>query len=109
MNFATVALIVVGVVAVIAVITWLLYKAGFKVKEVTAKAGPLEAKMERDIGPDSKTETPTQRIEAIQEAFQGGRIKASTIKAPANSGASLKQKAEGEKSSITDSEIDLTN
>lgn len=106
MNSATITIIVVGIVVVV-VIAWLLYKAGFKVKEVTAKAGPLEAKMERDTGVNSRTEMPTSRTEATQEAMDGGRIKDSTIKAPAESGAKLKQKAEGDESSITGSSIEL--
>ena len=54
MNSATVTLIVIGVVVIIAVIAWLCYKAGFKVKEVAAKAVPLEVKMERATGDQSR-------------------------------------------------------
>ena len=109
MNFATVTLIVVGVVVVIAVIVWLLNKAGFKVKEVTAKAGPLEAKMERATGEDvSKAGTPTSRIEVSQKAGEGGVIRKSGISAPTQSNAQIDQQSKGEGSCIDDSPIKLS-
>jgi hypothetical protein len=108
MNSTTITIIVVGIVVGIVVIAWLLYKAGFKVKEVTAKAGLLEAKMERATGVTQNAEAPIPRTEATQEATDGGRIEGSTIKGPADSGASLKQKAEGDGSSISDSTIELS-
>jgi hypothetical protein len=102
---------VIAVIVVIAVIAWLLYKAGFKPKEITVKAGPLEAKMERSPAAagtaTEKQDTPKARTEATQEALQGAHIDNSTITAPADSGAKLKQKAEGEGSSITGSTIQL--
>jgi hypothetical protein len=112
MNSVTVTSIVVGVVvaiAVVAVIAWLLYKAGFKVKEVTAKAGPLEAKMERPTGEDAaKAGTQTSRIEVSQKAGEGGVIHKSGISAPAQSNADIDQQSTGEGSRIDDSPIELT-
>ncbi len=71
MSSTTVTFIVVGVI-VIAVAAWLLYKAGFKVKEITAKAGPLEAKMERPAdGKSAEAETPGG-AEVSQRAGAGG-------------------------------------
>jgi hypothetical protein len=108
MNPTAVALTIMVVAVVIAVIAWLIYKAGFKPKEITVKTGLVEAKMERETGSDAKPETPRPRTEATQEALEKGRIKDSKIKAPAESGAKLKQKAEGEGSSIAGSDIELS-
>lgn len=106
MSTATIVLLVtVVVLVIIAVVAWLLYKSGFTVREVTAKAGPIEAKMERDPGPKAKAAPP--RTEASQDALQGGQINDSNIKAPADSGATLRQKAEGKDSRITGSDIEL--
>ena len=107
MNLTAVTLVIVSIIIIIAVIAWLLYKANFKPKEITVKAGVVEAKMERDTGVNPKAETSTPRTEATQEATAGGRIKDATINAPAESGARLKQKAEGDGSSITGSNIEL--
>jgi len=109
MNFATVTLIVVGVIVVVAVIVWLLNRAGFKVKEVTAKAGPLEAKMERAIGEDvCKPGTPTSRIEISQKAGEGGVIRKSGISAPTQSNVQINQQSKGKGNRIDDSPIKLS-
>lgn len=107
MNPTVITLTVVGIIIIIAAIAWFLYKANFRAKEITMKVGPLEAKMERESKTDPKTGIEKQHTEASQEATDGGRIKDTTIKAPAESGAKLKQKAEGEGSSITNSGIEL--
>ena len=108
MDTIAIILVIIAVAVVVAVIAWLLYKAGFKIKEITAKAGPLEAKMERKPGANSKAASLKQSTVATQEATAGGRIKNSTIKAPAEAGAKLKQQAKGTGSSISDSNIELT-
>jgi hypothetical protein len=108
MNLAAVILGSVLIIVAIAVIAWLLYKAKFRAKEITVKAGVFEAKMERDTGAKPKADKPTPHTQATQEATAGGRIEDATIKAPADSGATAKQKAEGEESSITGSHIDLS-
>lgn len=106
----TVALILGGiaVVIIIAIIAWLLFKAGFKPKELTVKAGPVEAKMERDTGaaPPPATAHPP-RAEARQQASDGGQIDNSNITLPADSGAKASQKAEGTGSSISNSDIKI--
>ena len=107
MNPTAITLIVIGVIVVVAAVAWILYRLGFKAKEITVKAGPVEAKMEREADTPDKPTLPKPRTEATQEAVQGGRIKDSNIRAPADSGAKLKQKAAGEGSSISDSDIQL--
>jgi hypothetical protein len=109
MNLAAVILVSVSIIAIIIVIAWLLYKANSRAKEITVKAGVFEAKMERDIGINPKAGPPTPHTQATQEAIAGGRIEDATIKAPADSGATAKQKAEGEGSSITGSDIELSS
>jgi hypothetical protein len=109
MNTATVILIGVALLAIIAAIAWGLYKAGFTVDELTAKLGLVEAKMKRTPGPATPpTEPPpAPRTEAAQEATGGARLKNATMKAPADSGAKLSQQAKDAGSSITDSTIEL--
>jgi len=109
MDSTTVILIVVGIIVLIAIIAWLLYKAGFKVKEVTAKAGPLEAKMERPgtSNPAKAGGTPAGRTEVSQKAGDGGVIRKSGISAPAQSNARVDQQSKGEGSRIDDSPIEL--
>ncbi len=109
MNSVAVVSIVVGIIViVVAIIAWLLYKAGFKVKEIKAKAGPLEATMKRK--PDekpSKAKGPTSRVEVSQEASGGGVIRESGISAPGQSNAQIKQHSNGKRSRIDDSPIKL--
>ena len=107
MNPDTIALIVIAAVVIVAVVAWILYKLGFRVKELTAKAGPLEAKMQRDQDTAKKAGTPLHRTEAAQDAVDGGQIKDSHIRAPADAAAKLTQKAAGPGSSITGSDIEL--
>ncbi|RLC98655.1 MAG: hypothetical protein DRI77_04535 [Chloroflexi bacterium] len=111
MNSVAVVLIVVGfiIVVIVAVVAWLLYKAGFKVTEVTTKTGPLEAKMKRN--PDekpSKAESPTSRVEVYQKAGRGGVICESGISAPGQSNARIEQHSNGKGSRIDDSPIKLS-
>lgn len=107
MSPTTVTLIVIVVIIIVAIVAWFVYKAGFKAKEITVKTGLMEAKLERSSPAAEKPEVPTIRTEAAQEALQGGKIKDSNIKAPADSGAKLRQRAENEGSSITGSDIEL--
>lgn len=107
--------IIVIAIVVVPLIAWLLYKAGFKVKKVKLKAPWIEADMERETekDPGDKTEpvkpaSSRMRTEAAQEALDGGVIEDSNIKGSADSGAKLKQKASGEGSKITGSDITLT-
>lgn len=107
MNSAVVTLIVVGVVVIIAVVAWLLYKANFKAKEIKIKTGVADFTLDRKPGTETPNTAPAApRTEATQEAIDRGRIEGASIKAPAESGARLSQKAEGE-SSITNSTIEL--
>ena len=91
-------IVVVLVVIVIAGAAWLLYRAGFRAREVTFRAGPVEARMERNGGdaPSPAAETSAPRTEAAQRATGGGSIEGSTIEAPAASGASVRQEARDE-------------
>ena len=104
-----VLLILVGIV-IVAIIAWLIYKAGFRVGEITLKTCLLEAKMkrkptgERRAASQARQQAPP-RTEATQEASAGGQIIDTTITAPADSGAKLKQTAEGEGSKIEGSHI----
>lgn len=114
MNSTAIILLVIVVVLVIAaVIAWLLVKSGFTVKEMTAKLPFFEVKADRDpiaaTPPQPAASAPPAppRTEASQDALRGGQIKDSNIKAPADAGARLRQKAEGKDSRITGSDIEL--
>lgn len=111
MNPTTIILIVITLLVVIGLLAWLVYKAGFRATEMTVKAGLVETKMERTPGdkPAAADDTapPAPRTEASQEALDGGQIDESTIRAPADSGAKLQQKAKGPDSRISGGEIEL--
>lgn len=102
-------LILAGIIllVVIATIAWLLYRANFRPKEITVKTGILEAKMERENETPPKPEVIKRRTEASQTVSDGAQIIDSNIKAPAQSGAKLKQDAKGKGSEISGSDIEL--
>jgi hypothetical protein len=101
-------LLAIGLVFIVAIIAVVLYRCGFRVKDIKAKLGILE------IGAEREKRTPQQapkgrllpRTEVKQRAENGGQIEDSGITAPARSGAKITQEAkDGE---IDSSPIKLT-
>ncbi len=108
-----VVLVLVGLIIIIALIAWGIYKAGFRATKVTVKTGVLEAEMERPpsqpegVGLQAEPGPPTGP-KIHQRASDGGAITQSGITAPANAAAEIDQQAKGPESKIDDSPIKLT-
>jgi hypothetical protein len=100
--------LVLGVV-IIAVVAYMLFRAGFRVDKIKAKLPIMEMEASRT---PTTAETSVDETEASlkirQQASEGGVITESGITAPADSDAEIDQKAKGEKSKIDDSPIKLT-
>jgi hypothetical protein len=108
MNPTVVLALVLGVV-IIAVVAYMLFRAGFRVDKIKAKLPMMEMEASRttttaETSPDKTEASPKIR----QQASEGGVITESGITAPADSDAEIDQKAKGEKSKIDDSPIKLT-
>ena len=109
----TYPIIILLAVLVIAGLSLALYRTGFRLRELKLKWGFGEAKLERapDAAPDAGTPeeppTPPTATTAEQRATQGGVIRRSSIRAPADSGAQATQQASGQGSRIEDTSITL--
>lgn len=106
-------LVLLGLVIIIALVTWGVYKAGFRTTKVKVKTGVLEAEMERTPSRPAGVEPQTEASPPIgpkihQRASDGGVISQSGITTPANAAAEIDQQAKGPESKIDDSPIKLT-
>jgi len=111
MSLPIIIALILVVLLIIAALAFALYKAQFRVKEITAKAGPLEMKMERAPATNSAQETspagPALAAQFSQEATDGGVIEKATIEASADAPASATQKAEGPGSRLVEVDIKI--
>jgi len=103
---SAIILIASSILIVIFIVVWLLHKAGFRVKEITAKAGPFKAKMERTTDDkNSQSEAPINESEIFQKASKGGVIHKSGITMSTQGSTRITQKANGKGSRIDESPI----
>lgn len=111
MNPTLIAILVLGIIIVVAAIAFALYKIGFSVDKLKVKLGLVEVEASREklkTTPDAKVPARPAGMRIRQQATEGGIIKKSGITAPADSAAKVDQQAKGEKSKIDDSPIKLT-
>lgn len=100
-------LILIVLVAIIA-LALIVYRLGFRLKKLILKLPLVDAEMERQPSDAAQAPAPAVASSAIdQQATQGGVIRRSPIRAPADSGAQVTQRADGDKSRIDDSGITL--
>lgn len=109
MSYSTIIIWLLILIVVIAVVAYLLRKAGFTVNKIKAMIpGVVEVEAERSSGtpPDSASSTGSP-AQFTQEATDGGEINKARIKAPADSSAGASQKASGKDSKLDDVKIEL--
>lgn len=106
MNPTLVIVLILAVTGLIAAITFALYKAGFRWKEFTVKAGLFEGKASRT--PEAPSPAAPGGPAIKQNAADGGEIIRSGVTAPAASTAQIKQTAQRDGAKIEDSPIKLT-
>jgi hypothetical protein len=99
----TVLLIIIFIGIALAVgISWLLYKAGFSVKTIKAKAPMLEVEAERKGEEPESDATPPA---FSQEASDGGEL--SDVRIKGKKGSSARQAAHGKDSRIEKGRIEI--
>jgi hypothetical protein len=100
-------LLIILLIIAVAAIAFALFKLGFSVDKLKLKLGIIEAEASREKPAVGKQPTASIGPKIDQQALQGGKISQSGIKAPAESSARIKQRAEGEKSEIDESPIEI--
>jgi hypothetical protein len=110
MSPTLITVLVLGVLIIIAVIAFALYKTGFTLDKLKVKLGMVEAEASRKPKtiPDTKEAALPTGTKIRRRVTEGGSIKKSGITAPADSAAEIDEQAKGKKSKIDDSPIKLT-
>jgi Tfp pilus assembly protein PilE len=104
MSPTLVTIAILAIVIIIVALAYILYRARFRITEITAKTGPLEMKMERTPTTDTSAE-PSPPAQFSKEATDGASVENATIEASPDATASAKQKAEGPGSRLKDVDI----